>query len=57
MGLREFLDSSRHLLQTINRPDWKTFSLSAKVVLVGVGVLGGIGFIIRIIASTLSGIA
>ncbi len=56
MGIGDFLESARHLLQTINRPDWKTFSLSAKIVLAGVALLGGIGFIIRVIATTLSGL-
>jgi protein translocase SEC61 complex gamma subunit len=56
MGIGDFLESARHLLQTINRPDWKTFSLSAKIVLAGVALLGGIGFVIRVIATTLSGL-
>jgi protein translocase SEC61 complex gamma subunit len=50
MGIKEFIESARRLLVTINRPDWKTFSLSLKVVLLGVGVLGAIGYIIRLIA-------
>jgi protein translocase SEC61 complex gamma subunit len=50
MGIKEFIESAKRLLVTINRPDWKTFSLSLKVVLIGVGVLGAIGYIIRLIA-------
>jgi protein translocase SEC61 complex gamma subunit len=50
MGINEFIESAKRLLVTINRPDWKTFSLSLKVVLIGVGVLGAIGYIIRLIA-------
>ncbi len=56
MGIGDFIESARHLLKTINRPDWKTFSLSAKIVLAGVALLGGIGFVIRVIATTLSGL-
>jgi protein translocase SEC61 complex gamma subunit len=50
MGINEFIESARRLLVTINKPDWKTFSLSLKIVLLGVGVLGVIGYIIRLIA-------
>jgi protein translocase SEC61 complex gamma subunit len=50
MGINEFIESARRLLVTINKPDWKTFSLSLKIVLLGVGVLGAIGYIIRLIA-------
>ncbi len=50
MGINDFLESAKRLLQTLNRPDWKTFSLSLKIVLVGVGILGAIGYIIRLIA-------
>ncbi len=50
MGINDFIESAKRLLQTLNRPDWKTFSLSLKIVLVGVGILGAIGYIIRLIA-------
>jgi protein translocase SEC61 complex gamma subunit len=53
MGVSEFIESAKRLLVTINRPDWKTFSLSLKVVLLGVGIVGGIGYIIRLIAVVL----
>ena len=50
MGIKDFIENSRRLLVTIHKPDWKTFSLSLKVVLLGVGALGAIGYIIRLIA-------
>ncbi len=50
MGINDFIESAKRLMQTLNRPDWKTFSLSLKIVLVGVGILGAIGYIIRLIA-------
>jgi protein translocase SEC61 complex gamma subunit len=53
MGVSEFIESAKRLLVTITRPDWKTFSLSLKVVLLGVGIVGGIGYIIRLIAVVL----
>ncbi len=55
MGLGSFFQSAARLLRTISRPDWKTYSLSVKIVCVGVAVLGGIGFMIRLISATIQG--
>jgi protein translocase SEC61 complex gamma subunit len=55
MGLGSFFQSASRLLRTISRPDWKTYSLSAKIVFIGVGVLGAIGFLIRLISATIQG--
>ncbi|OGD55819.1 protein translocase SEC61 complex subunit gamma [Candidatus Bathyarchaeota archaeon RBG_13_52_12] len=53
MGINDFIESAKRLLVTINKPDWKTFSLSLKIVLLGIGVLGAIGYIIRLVAVVL----
>jgi protein translocase SEC61 complex gamma subunit len=53
MGVSDFIDSAKRLLVTINKPDWKTYSLSLKIVLLGIGVLGAIGYIIRLVAVVL----
>jgi protein translocase SEC61 complex gamma subunit len=53
MGLREFFQSADRLLRTISRPDWKTYSLSLKIVLAGVGILGAIGYLVRMISFVL----
>jgi protein translocase SEC61 complex gamma subunit len=55
MGLGSFFQSAARLLRTLSKPDWKTYSLSIKIVFVGVAVLGAIGFLIRLIATTISG--
>ena len=55
MGLGSFFQSAARLMRTISRPDWKTYSLSIKIVFVGVGVLGAIGFMIRLISATIQG--
>ena len=57
MGVSDFIESAKRLLTTINKPDWKTFSLSLKIVLLGVGVLGAIGYIIRLVAVVLQPVA
>jgi protein translocase SEC61 complex gamma subunit len=53
MGLGSFFHSAARLLRTLSKPDWKTYSLSVKIVLIGVLVLGAIGFLIKVISSTL----
>jgi len=55
MGLGSFFQSAARLMRTISRPDWKTYSLSFKIVFIGVGILGAIGFIIRLISATIQG--
>ncbi|MDP2899750.1 MAG: protein translocase SEC61 complex subunit gamma [Candidatus Bathyarchaeota archaeon] len=57
MGVSDFIDSAKRLLVTINKPDWKTYSLSVKIVLLGIGVLGAIGYIIRLMAVVLQPVA
>lgn len=55
MGLGSFFQSAARLMRTISRPDWKTYSLSFKIVFIGVGLLGAIGFMIRLISATIQG--
>jgi protein translocase SEC61 complex gamma subunit len=56
MGLGSFFQSAARLFRTISRPDRKTYWLSVKIVFVGVGILGAIGYLIRIISATIQGI-
>ncbi len=53
MGLRSFFKSAANLFRTISRPDWKTYWLSIKIVFVGVGVLGAIGYLLKVISATI----
>jgi len=55
MGLDDFFQSAERLLRTLSRPDWKTYWMSIKIVFAGVGVLGVIGYLIRVISVTLQG--
>ena len=55
MGLNDFLQSADRLLRTLSKPDWKTYSLSVKIVFAGVGLLGAIGFLVKLIAISLAG--
>jgi len=53
MGIKEFFESARRLLTTINHPDLKTYLLSVKIVFIGVGLIGAIGYIIKVVSTTL----
>ena len=53
MGLNEFFQSADRLLRTLTRPDWTPYWMSLKIVFAGIGVLGIIGYIIRLMSSVL----
>jgi len=53
MGLNEFFQSADRLLRTLTRPDWKTYWMSIKIVFAGIGFLGIIGYIIRLMSVVL----
>jgi protein translocase SEC61 complex gamma subunit len=55
MGISEFFQSADRLLRTLSRPDWKTYWMSIKIVFAGIGLLGAIGYLIRLISVTLQG--
>jgi protein translocase SEC61 complex gamma subunit len=55
MGLNEFFQSASRLLRTLSRPDWETYWMSLKIVFAGIGVLGAIGYLIRVLSVTLQG--
>jgi protein translocase SEC61 complex gamma subunit len=54
MGLNEFFQSADRLLRTLTRPDWKTYWMSIKIVFAGIGLIGAIGYIVRLLAAVLS---
>ena len=49
MGARSFLQSARRLIHVAQKPDWEETALLIKISLIGVGIVGGIGFVIRIL--------
>ena len=57
MGLNDFLQSADRLLKTLSKPDWKTYMLSVKIVFAGVGLLGAIGFLVKLISISLAGMS
>jgi len=56
MGLRGFLSSSMTLLRLARKPSQREFSITLRVTLLGVAILGVIAFIIRFIALAFQGV-
>ena len=54
MGLRSFLTSCKRLLKLATKPGRSELWLSIKICLLGTLAIGGIGFIIKLIASILT---
>jgi len=54
MGLNEFFQSADRLLRTLTRPDWKTYWMSIKIVFAGIGLMGAVGYIVKLLAAVLS---
>jgi protein translocase SEC61 complex gamma subunit len=55
MGLREWLQQAARTLKLASKPDRDELWLSVKISLLGIGAVGFIGFVIRIIATTITG--
>jgi len=55
LGLRDFLSSSAKLLKLSRKPGRSELWLSIKICILGIGVIGVIGFIIRFISSMFQG--
>ncbi len=53
MVLEEFFRSASRLIKTLSKPDRKTYWMSIKIVFAGIGVLGAVGFLIRLISVVL----
>jgi protein translocase SEC61 complex gamma subunit len=49
MGARTFIQSAKRLFHVAQKPDWEETALLIKISLLGVGIVGGIGFVIRIL--------
>ena len=51
MRLNDFFQSADRLLRTLTRPDWKTYWMSIKIVFAGIGVMGIIGYLLKLFAA------
>ncbi|RLG84574.1 MAG: protein translocase SEC61 complex subunit gamma [Thermoprotei archaeon] len=48
MGFREIVDSWRRIIMLARKPDREEYLLTLKMVLLGLVIVGGISFIIRV---------
>jgi len=49
LGARSFLQGTRRLFHVAQKPDWEETALLIKISLLGVAVVGGVGFVIRVL--------
>ena len=49
MGVGSFLQSARRLFHVAQKPGWDETYLLIKISLLGVAIVGGIGFVIRVL--------
>ena len=49
MAARNFLSSARRLLRVTTRPRWEEISLMVKICFLGIAIVGGLGFVVRIL--------
>jgi len=51
LGVRSFLESSRRMLRSSTKPGWEEFWLSCRICLLGVSLIGIIGFVVRLMGA------
>ena len=49
MSARNFLTSTRRLLHVTTRPTWTEISLMIKISFLGIAIVGGLGYVVRIL--------
>jgi protein translocase SEC61 complex gamma subunit len=54
MGIRDWLSQAARTLKLASKPDREELWLSIKISLLGIGAVGLVGFVIRLIATTIS---
>jgi protein translocase SEC61 complex gamma subunit len=55
MGIKSWLQQAARTLKLASKPDRTELWLSIKISLLGIGAVGLIGFVIRLMASVLTG--
>ncbi len=54
MSLTEFIESVRRVLIVAKKPNWQEYKLMLKVTLLGVTLIGVLGFLVKLIFTLLS---
>lgn len=55
--LNRFMDNSKHVLAVSYKPDSAEFNRSAKVILLGILIIGLLGYVISLIVTLITGSA
>lgn len=55
--LKIFLENAKHVMHISYKPNMPEFSRTAKVIILGILIIGFLGFIISLIISFISGVA
>jgi protein translocase SEC61 complex gamma subunit len=55
MGIRDWLSQAARTLKLASKPDREELWLSIKISMLGIGAVGLIGFVIRLLASIITG--
>jgi len=55
MGIRDWLSQAARTLKLSSKPDRQELWLSIKISILGIGAVGLIGFVIRLMAAILTG--
>jgi protein translocase SEC61 complex gamma subunit len=55
MGIRSWLEQASRTLKLSQKPDREELWLSIKISILGIGAVGLIGFVIRLIATSIPG--
>ena len=53
MGIRSFLESSKRVLTLVTQPTSKDLQFTIKIILIGISIIGFIGFMIKFVATLL----
>ncbi len=53
--LRMFIDNSKHILHISYKPSMQEFSKTAKIIILGILLIGAVGYIISLIVGLISG--
>jgi protein translocase SEC61 complex gamma subunit len=49
LATRNFLSSARRLLHVTTRPTWEELSLMVKICFLGIAIVGGLGYVVRML--------
>ncbi|MCL5430378.1 MAG: protein translocase SEC61 complex subunit gamma [Candidatus Marsarchaeota archaeon] len=55
-NLKAFIQNSKHILNISYKPSNEEFSKTARIIIIGILIIGVVGFVISVLVSIISGI-